>query len=104
MNPIITEKSEGLSPSNHALCAKGSVEKLRQKYGHDFTPSSDTILSYVKTSLEELIIAEEYDHPVISKEVAVKNAKEKFELCLDALKESLIVEDKSRRGLWIATA
>ena len=104
MNPIINEKSEELSPENAALCKENNVEKVRQKFGYAFTPSSSTILSHVNVSMEDLILAEEYNHPVISKEEAVKNAKEKLELCLKALKESLIVEDKNRRGLWIATA
>jgi hypothetical protein len=104
MNPIVNKYSEQLSSENAALCKEGNVEKIRKRYHHDFTPSSATILSYVKASMEDLICAEEYSHPVLRKEDAVKNANEKLEMCLKALKESLIAEDKNRRGLWIATA
>lgn len=104
MNPIINEKSEELSPENAALCKENNVEKVRKKFGYAFTPSSSTILSHLSASMEDLILAEEYQHPVLSKEDAIKNAKEKLEMCLKGLKESLIVEDKNRRGLWIASA
>lgn len=104
MNPIFDKNPEELSASNMALLKENNVEKIRKRYHHDFTPSSATILSYVKTSMEDLITAEEYSHPVLRKEDAVRKANENLEMCLKALKESLITEDKARRGLWVATA
>lgn len=69
-----------------------------------YTPSSDSILGLMRWAVEDLVTAEEYDHPVISREEALKRANEKLLLIQNAYKASIICEIKTRRGEWVTTA
>jgi hypothetical protein len=93
-----------LTPENRALCDENPVEKLRKCMFRTYTPSSEAILSMMRWAVEDVVMAEEYDHPVLSKEEALKRATAQLALVQRAYKQSVLTEIKCRKGEWLAMA
>lgn len=93
-----------LTPANRALMDSDPQMDLGAKIGCVFTPSRIQIVDYIVKSTEALVMAEEYEHPILSRAAAVRQAKADLDLGYRALKASLIVTIKCVRGEWRAIA
>lgn len=67
---------------------------------------SDTedILDEVEAAMRQIVRAEEYDNPVLSKEEALKRAEERLRLALVALKGDAFRSIKIENGEWMPCA
>jgi hypothetical protein len=93
-----------LTSENRALVDSDPLKEVQKLYGHIYTPSSAAILSMMRYAVEDIVMAEEYGHNVLSREEALKQAYERLDLIQRAYKVSIITEIKCRRGEWIAMA
>ncbi len=96
--------STDLTPANQALVASDPVERVRRKTGGDYSPSLDMMVRLLPAVVEQLVMAEEYPHPTLSREEAARRATEWYQTLLDAIKADTITEIKCRRGEWVAVA
>lgn len=93
-----------LSPENNALMRKGSLDRLRVLENRSYTPTINDISLSLVLAIRQLILAEEYEHPILSREEAIKVANDRVSLVLESLKECLVDNIKCERGEWIAVA
>ena len=93
-----------LTAANQSLIESNPQDRLRKALHRSFTPNTKEIVEVILQAQRNQIMAEEYEHPSLSREEAIKRATDRLNLALQALKESLIVEIKCERGEWIAIA
>lgn len=82
----------------------GAYEELRQYLGQPFTPRLSEIFDFLEKAQRKIIIAEEYDHLVLSKEEAMKVGQFEYDLALRAIKDILFISIKCERGEWVSMA